>query len=192
MVDSPGDDRGEFDRPKPFQKPGQAWYTETSTIGHPQNMGATMNDVQLQHLLKALGQGPAGKRRKTAAPTNGQKPWSVARLPNGEEVSMSPKAAAKLDEMYQRALVGLRNFEAVDLQPTYENLRLQALYPDRYVVWRDTWKGRGKKRILTRTILGHTRTYKALLNLLDKKKLFGEPDVMYLFIVDPDGNTVYY
>jgi hypothetical protein len=155
-------------------------------------MGATMNDVQLQALLKALEQGGTGKRRKTVTQPNGQKPWSVTCLPNGEEVPMSPEAAAKLDEMYQRALTGLKGFDLVDLQPTYENLRLQALYPDRYVVWRDTWKGRGKKRVLTRTILGHTRTFKALVNLLDKKKLFDDPDVMYLFIVDPDGNTVYY
>jgi hypothetical protein len=155
-------------------------------------MGAAMNDVQLQHLLKALGQSPSGKRKKTLAATNGQRPPSIVCLPNGKEVPMSPEAAAKLDEMYQRTLTRRRGFDVVDLQPTYENLRLQALYPDRYVVWRDTWKGRGKKRVLTRTILGHTQTFKALMNLLDKKKLFDDPDVMYLFIQDPDGNTIYY
>jgi hypothetical protein len=150
-----------------------------------------MNDFQLQHLLKALEQGGAGKRRKTVAPTNGQKPPSVMCLPNGEEVPMSPEAAAKLEKMYQRSLKDLEGLDVADHQATYENRRLQVLYPEKLVVWRDTWKGRGKKRTLIRTILYHTRSLIAVLNFLKKHDLNHDPDVHYMYVYDPDGKIVH-
>src|SRR5262249_26153709 len=77
VVDSPGDNKGGLGPPKPFQEPGLAWYTEPGTIGHPAHLGATMNDVQLQALLKALEQDGVRKRRKTVTVANGQELGTV-------------------------------------------------------------------------------------------------------------------
>jgi hypothetical protein len=154
-------------------------------------MGATMNDVQLQALLKALEQGGTGKRRKTVTRTNGQKPPSVMCLPNGEEVPMSPEAAAKLEELYQPSLKDLERLDVADHQLTYEDRRLQVLYPDRLVVWRDSWKGRGKKRTLVRTILYQTRSLVKVLDFLEKHDLNDDPEVHYMYVYDPDGKIVH-
>src|SRR5262249_14446649 len=155
------------------------------------HLGATMNDVQLHKLLKALEHDGTGKRRKTVTVANGQELGSVMCLPNGKEVPMSPEAAAKLEQMYQRSLKGMERLDAADHQLTYEDRRLQVLYPDRLVVWRDTWKGRGKKRTLVRTILYKARKLVPVLDFLEKHNLNNDPDVHYMYVYDPDGKIVH-
>jgi hypothetical protein len=154
-------------------------------------MGAAMNDVKLAALLKAITHYGVGKRRKPLTLTNGQRPPSVMCLPNGKEVPMSPKAAAKLEEMYQRDLKRGPPVDWANYQTNYESMRLQVLFPDRLVVWRDTWKGRGKKRTLVRTILFKARNLIPVLDFLEKNNLENDRDVQYMYVYDPDGNTVH-
>jgi hypothetical protein len=111
--------------------------------------------------------------------------------PNGNgDPQLSPQAAAKLMRLYQEALPVMKPIDDEDRQKLYQNLRLEVLHPGEFVVWTDTWKKSGKNRTLVRKILGHASSYEGLLAIMNKQHLWGDDNVQYLFIDDPDNPTV--
>jgi hypothetical protein len=108
----------------------------------------------------------SGKKQRGGLPL----PADIGALP------LDAKAAAKLEGMVQRALKESRIKEEWYRRAVDQDFRLQVLFPNEYVVYRDTWKGRGKKRIRVRTILGHARTFDALWDILERDRLHEDPD----------------
>lgn len=109
---------------------------------------------------------------------------------NGDPL-LSPEAAAKLRRMYENRKPQQKGLDDEGRQVIYQNLRLQVVYPDEFVVWTDTWEKRGKKRTLVRKVLGHAPSYEGLVRLLEKHHAWGSTSIQYRFIHGPDSSLVF-